>query len=1489
MAPVVVDLTSSPEPEESSAGAAKLALEEFAPRSQKVIPSKPRRKEPHLEPPPVKRASNGSNRTLFGDERLHAIEAIAEPTGQLVMSNSQSVNLNQPERTPQASNFPRHISADSHAHPKIGSKSHSSLPNVARSTIAFVHSASGSGITSTGRPKQLDQSTPRPPEARVEVIIIDDDSDTASSRSGSGAQVNAVLEEELNEPRPFKRRRVDDCVPGSGDKGTGKPKANFDNATTRLPSDGELGMAQLVSAPLTVGLTVRQTPPTFISKSIERTPSVQGADPYPSSRGIGSSASTSVTKAAISGAVRAGNSSSAGGPQYKESIDLEQRFSSSLSEVFDREAQKSGFEPENFDARTFRIVLNENGHESTQSFPLTSPPPHASEQSVGSIPDHYSEANGPSDKRMLSKDSQPGAGRSVQKERMSLFSQIEDDLLIKLRDVDSLEWNDILEHFPDRTMGSISGYYGQLKARQPKRSPEVSTAVQRGFRVGNHGVPYSAEEDALLKKLKEQDQLSWEEIVPHFSGRTRGSLQVRYSSKVKSSWRSTDSTRTPKPAIAYGSSSTNHTNHRVHYSAEEDAKIVKLKGEGLNWDQMVAHFNGRTAGSLAVRFSTKLEDRADKHFALKHGDVPNAANDEDSATRPLRRRRQNGRSALSGFISWADIKNPRLDVFEEEESDIEEGQQVQDQGRSPSSFAHAHSKALSRILRQREIGNSCRRGWTVSNRSIPDELKEHIFDNTGPRRCFQGTSGDVTCIAWAADGNHFATGSIAITDERSMQYNKPFNLLLGDASRNLLYELSEHHVQRPVSTDVANVNSLHSMRQTQDNRLFMTVSGVQFSPDGATLYSAGTDCKVRAYAVHQNDLHPPCQQKHEHPAPVYLLSVSNQDILSTACHQATDDCIRIYRQHTMLTSLSPKRSDSQSNRPIFPSALKWGSSAHHTNLLLAGFSIDSFDEERNLAGETCLWDVHHEARVELSAVTRNVFDVAWNPSPSTGSTAFAVASTPGTNKVNRGMRSVVQCFAPRQNRAAAVLEFESRAFDINDVVYCPHDNNLIAAGATDGKIYIWDQRYAKQGNGPLHVLAHGSSLNVLDQDRDTEIADTGVRFLSWGATSSRLYSGSSDGIVKVWNPYRSSSDAHVKDVATFTSAIMSGAFNSEYRDLLIGEDQGSINLLSVGCNEGTVRAMERFELRPAYKYSCKDTSPAYDGRKIARELLDSGQIELRPMGALSMRQAVQGPNYLGPYLAPTSAQITDAENEYQLALNMQNEAHSRAAIDSTQSSEVDESLRDANRRVETAQDTVLRLQNKLDDAGSLNLRAQELQRGFRKAEKDCLKLEASLTHELQRCKLDCNYLPLNLDEDAGVPDSRRSEGRIPASLRSTPEIDTSDMNVNELIDAGFTQKCATCRGPASEPKSGLPLCASCCRKRSGVTAACEICSAHVRPSLDKDGSNLCERCNFSCFRCGRPAVVADNKAKISCYTCDLSWTPGVLGYDLVRQTTPQAE
>ncbi|KAK0914741.1 hypothetical protein LTR91_016803 [Friedmanniomyces endolithicus] len=921
-----------------------------------------------------------------------------------------------------------------------------------------------------------------------------------------------------------------------------------------------------------------------------------------------------------------------------------------------------------------------------------------------------------------------------------------------------------------------------------------------------------------------------------------------------------------------------HSGAGAPYTEEENALIARLKeDDGLTWVQIMAYFPQRSKGSLNVHYSTKIKGRYGTAAATRAAPLERQSKDSTSQQAPLRHKRGGGASAQDGFISWAQASVSALTDVElsvsSEQADAESPQESGPMCQQDCAFLSSRSQ----ILRQRELGIAGGRGWSTSYKRIPNELKNILLQDYTPARHYMSTSGDVTCLVWAADDRRFAAGSIAITDDRSMQYNCNLNLLVGDIESAVLQELPEHHVQRPTVKDYDNVNALHSMRESQDPRLFTTVAAVGFSPDGRTLYSAGSDRKLRAYSVHDNVSETRCLYDIQHIAAVDLLSINQRGLVATACHTSADGSIKVFdcdkSSFKVAQSLSPSRTDSPSSLPIFPTALRWGVAPQQSSYLLAGFSSDSIDVERDTAGETALWHAERGLRVSLSTVTRNVFDVAWNPTPSPASTAFCVASTPGGyGKSSPERRSVVQCYAPEQNRARQVLEWECPAFDINDVMYCPYDDYLIAAGATDGNVYLWDKRFASRDQKPLHTFSHGDSINVLDHGRDRSLADTGVRFLSWGATSSRLYSGSSDGLVKVWNPYRSPDDAFVSDVATFQAAVMSGAFSSDFRQLLIGEERGRLNSLNIG------RDTED-ELTPpstAFRLSAVTVETVAEPPFVAaRDLVKSQQIEIRDMGALPVRQAVQGPAYQGPYLKPSTSDWSRAYEQCQQSRDRQVEVRSRPeeCIHDSQS-------RDAEHSVERADEALSLLQTREDSHPELYFAALATQRAF------CDAFKRRITLGEDRCKLDCNYLPPEMDQV--VADSHRSELRIPGAIRAYPgrAIDLTTLDCDGLFEFGLAGKCKICS--AKEERASTIQVASCRQRCSNIRA--EFTGPVGNQVDNKNPSEpLCERCGFTCLRCSRPVQVMAtgplNDYSIYCGSCDLAWEVDVLGYNLVRNGT----
>ena len=203
----------------------------------------------------------------------------------------------------------------------------------------------------------------------------------------------------------------------------------------------------------------------------------------------------------------------------------------------------------------------------------------------------------------------------------------------------------------------------------------------------------------------------------------------------------------------------------------------------------------------------------------------------------------------------------------------------------------------------------------------------------------------------------------------------------------------------------------------------------------------------------------------------------------------------------------------------------------------------------------------------------------------------------------------------------------------------PFDENLFAAGCTDGHSYLWDLRKPHQ---PLCILGHGSSLMPLQEGVPHERTDTGVRFLSWGQNARRLYSGSSDGVVKVWDVMQSPEDMFIKDLITTNSGIMSGAFTSDYSKLVLGEVNGTANVLEVGRDDIALNDADKLAYHPYIDGDdhAADSDmiidkpipePADTTAAEARLWLETGQLRLAPMGGLPKQQVIQGPNYGGPF------------------------------------------------------------------------------------------------------------------------------------------------------------------------------------------------------------------------------------------------------------------
>ncbi|KAF2203302.1 WD40 repeat-like protein [Delitschia confertaspora ATCC 74209] len=558
--------------------------------------------------------------------------------------------------------------------------------------------------------------------------------------------------------------------------------------------------------------------------------------------------------------------------------------------------------------------------------------------------------------------------------------------------------------------------------------------------------------------------------------------------------------------------------------------------------------------------------------------------------------------------------------------------------------SRAHSSnprpSTSSLLRQRELGLQSRRGWKDTSRPLSYQMKNNIFDTMGPAYSYTGASSDVHTVAWSPDGQCFAAGAVCVTDPDSMQYNRPNNLLYGDVTNKVIHELADHYTARYRPEKGANAS--HAMFASQDPKLYTTVSMVEFSPDGQYMYSTGYDRYAVMWETKSDGSQPESLRKFLHRAPVDLLTVSCNGLVATAAKKWTARSIKVMTirgpEDIHNDSFTSSKAIERPDMKVLPTALKF--EPNYGRLLLGGFGANVREDGLDSSGDICLWDVTTQQQLWVHGSTKNVFDLAFNPRQREAP-FFAVGCVAG-GQVNRGTRSVVRfydCRVQGAGKYSMMMELECPALDMNDVVYCPYDDALFAAGCTDGSAYVWDVR---KPDSFLYKLSHGKPLMQLDENQPREVTDTGIRFCSWGENSTRLFTGSSDGVVKIWDVARATDDVFIKDIATFDSGVMSGAFSPDKSRLVVGEVNGSVNVLEVGRDDCSVKNTERLRY-VAYEDLDEPDTPfpsradAESGKAIAEEMLKSGQMVLRPMGGLPVYQAVQGPNYNGPWDSSWSA------------------------------------------------------------------------------------------------------------------------------------------------------------------------------------------------------------------------------------------------------------
>ncbi|KAI9170969.1 Rik1-associated factor 1 [Paramyrothecium foliicola] len=563
---------------------------------------------------------------------------------------------------------------------------------------------------------------------------------------------------------------------------------------------------------------------------------------------------------------------------------------------------------------------------------------------------------------------------------------------------------------------------------------------------------------------------------------------------------------------------------------------------------------------------------------------------------------------------------------------------------------HSNSRIHSLLLARELEGN---RGFGRSRQYINFQseciqVHEDALDLVAE---FTNCAGDIATISWVSS-HGFICGTTAHSDTHNQQYNKPGNLLAFSATGNTLRAFPDHRIPRPLVE--AGENSTEAMRQSQDPWLYSSVVSSDYDEVFKLAYTSSFDKTVKVWKV--DEALKNLATWHHEGNVNFVVSAKDGSGRVASAADIPSEAVRVYTinprdiERSGYEALSCTRTDANGNDnwAYFPATMQWGRAPGTQHLLAIGYSPRSLSgddndipEDKRQSGEIMLWDANAGCRIPvLTATTANVFEIAWHPTLP----RFIVATSPCGLNVEHGVRTQIHLFQrdiPRTD--GAYHEFQNldcAAADINEITIMPNSvrHSYITAACTDGKVYVWD---TAQGDKPVHVLKHGHPLDEFISDRERE--DTGVKFTAWGTTPDRLYTGGSDGVVKVWN-VRKRSHPYLRTLLEAPGPISHGSFLEDRSQLAVGDATGRVFVFSLNKAEAPappiaipglnrqIRRPQPFiphpdppapERNPSISKDVLDVEVSV-GAYTRQAYLDSGKLIINPNRTVG---AVQGPNY----------------------------------------------------------------------------------------------------------------------------------------------------------------------------------------------------------------------------------------------------------------------
>lgn len=558
-----------------------------------------------------------------------------------------------------------------------------------------------------------------------------------------------------------------------------------------------------------------------------------------------------------------------------------------------------------------------------------------------------------------------------------------------------------------------------------------------------------------------------------------------------------------------------------------------------------------------------------------------------------RRTAEDVRRFCSDILAGRAAHPDRLRVLSFGPEDSSAAPKASDDNDDDDDVEYKEGSHMSALLLAREYSGNAGFGRMRRYANFQSDLPRCIEDDLRVVAEFTNCAGDIATISWVSDAD-MVCGTTTHSDSHNQQYNKPGNLLLGSLAAGRLQAYPDHCIPRPLVAK--GDNATEAMRQSQDQWLYSSVVSSDYDPVHRRAYTSSFDGTVKVWKVEDDDdavargkprgkhMTLLATWRHDGNVNFVVAAKDGSGRVATAADTPTQ-AVRIYTvdpgeeadiEASPYTALSCSRHDADGTDKwaYHPAALRWGPAEGTQHILAVGYSpraatgddVDIPEEKRN-SGEIVLWDARAGRTIPLTNVTTaNVFEIAWHPTLP----RFVCATSPCGSNMAHGTRTQIHVFQrdptrPGQDVAAdppafcGIQALDCAAKDVNELTYVPNSpwHAYVTAGCTDGRVYVWD---TARPDAPLHVLRHGASLDG-HAGPDREDRDTGVKMTAWAASFDRLYTGSSDGVVKVWN-VRHPTRPLVRVLLEAPAPISAGAFSPDGSRLAVGDATGRVFFLS---------------------------------------------------------------------------------------------------------------------------------------------------------------------------------------------------------------------------------------------------------------------------------------------------------------------------------------